>query len=25
VVSNIDYVLREGRRPHKWQGAFEGI
>ena len=25
VVSNIDYVLREGRRPHQWQGAFEGI
>lgn len=25
VVSNVDYVLREGRRPHQWQGAFEGI
>ena len=25
VVSNVDYVLREGRRPHPWQGAFEGI
>jgi hypothetical protein len=25
VVSNIDYVLREGRHPHKWQSAFEGI
>jgi hypothetical protein len=25
VASNVDYVLREGRRPHQWQGAFEGI
>jgi hypothetical protein len=25
VVSNIDYVLREGLAPHQWQGAFEGI
>jgi hypothetical protein len=25
VVANIDYVLREGIAPHKWQGAFEGI
>jgi len=25
VVGNIDYVLREARAPHVWQGAFEGI
>jgi hypothetical protein len=25
MVSNIDFVLRDGLLPHKWQGAFHGI
>ena len=25
MVANIDFVLRDGLLPHKWQGAFHGI